>query len=490
MAAVFGPPAPLLSRSVVLNDPFDEEAFEDILPRAPGLRLLLETLPGAETRDLAFDLFCSFYKYVVKLLPTESIIPECRVHRDLLGRALGLREHEKLRAWTRLKPAETALATELVLDLLLNQPRPESAKPLEESAAPTEPTGEPEAEEVSTEHLREILRDAREDLEGAAELVAAWSSGPGEVTRLPPETKLHLMRTLVRNPRLRRIALLFGKYRRMGVRERDLKAVLASEEVVDYVRGGDVARALAGELANFAIPDREGLFYAKLVTHQLLIYELWQRHEKPRPVYVCLDNSGSMSGEKEVWAKASALALAHMALQHGRSVEIVLFGDAADPLRVISFETQDKGPARLEKVMDVASYFLGGGTDFQKPLNHVLEAIDAREDRKGNDVLFVSDGLCPLSEDFVRRFREAKARNDIRLTTVVIGGEPFSLAPISDSVHRLEDSLEAGDELAAQFATSFLERSSGGPLRRRTRPIADRAQPLVFDHFLPSSDEI
>jgi hypothetical protein len=71
----------------------------------------------------------------------------------------------------------------------------------------------------------------------------------------------------------------------------------------------------------------------------------------------------------------------------------------------------------------------------------------------------------------------------------VIGGEPFSLAPISDSVHRLEDSLEAGDELAAQFATSFLERSSGGPLRRRTRPIADRAQPLVFDHFLPSSDE-
>jgi uncharacterized protein with von Willebrand factor type A (vWA) domain len=179
-----------------------------------------------------------------------------------------------------------------------------------------------------------------------------------------------------------------------------------------------------------------------------------------------------------------------MALQHGRSVEIVLFGDAADPLRVISFETQDKGPARLEKVMDVASYFLGGGTDFQKPLDHVLEAIDAREDRKGNDVLFVSDGLCPLSEDFVRRFREAKTRNDIRLTTVVIGGEPFSLAPISDSVHRLEDSLEEGDELAAQFATSFLERSSGGTLRRRTRPIADRAQPLVFDHFLPSSDEI
>jgi hypothetical protein len=97
----------------------------------------------------------------------------------------------------------------------------------------------------------------------------------------------------------------------------------------------------------------------------------------------------------------------------------------------------------------------------------------------------VSDGLCPLSEDFVRRFREAKARNDIRLTTVVIGGEPFSLAPLSDSVYRLEDSLEERDKLAAQFAVTFLERTSGTPVPRKSRVVGDRSQPLVFDHFLP-----
>src|SRR5439155_678814 len=125
-------------------------------------------------------------------------------------------------------------------------------------------------------------------------------------------------------------------------------------------------------------------FYSKVVQHQLLVYELWQRHERPRPVYLCLDNSGSMSGEKEVWAKASALALAHMALQHGRSVEIVLFGDAADPLRLVPLDPRD-----------------------------------------------------------------------------------------------------AGDELAAQFASTFLERASGAGPRSRTRPRADRTQPLVFDHFLP-----
>ena len=487
--AVFGPQSPDRSRSVVVHDPFDREAFDEVLPRAPGLRLLLETAESPDAPDLAFDLFCSFYKYVVKLRPPDQVVEAVRRHRDLLGRALDLREHEKLRAWTKLKPVETALATELVFDLLSKEPRePAAAKELEADRSETE-DHEESAADVSTEELREILREAREDLEGAVELIAAWSAGPGEETRLPSEAKLHLMRNLVRNPRLRRIALLFGRYRRMGLSDRERKALLASEEVVDYIQGGDVARVLASELSNFAMAEREDLFYQKLVTRQLLLYELWERHPRPRPVHLCLDNSGSMSGEKEVWAKAAALALAHLALQHGRTVEIVLFGDAADPLRVVALRPEDKGPERLDKVVDVASYFLGGGTDFQKPLAHVLDSIRAAGKEAGNDVLFVTDGLCPIPEAFVAQFREAKARHDIRLTTVVIGGEAFSLAPLSDSVHRLDESLEWADELAAEFASSFLERAMPRRPRAPRRLGTDRSQPLVFDHFLPRADE-
>src|SRR5438132_7943709 len=473
MAAVFGPPGPTLSRSALVHDPFDREAFEEVLPRAPGLRLLLESSKDPGTKDLGFDLFCSFYKYFVKLLPADQVIEECRGHRDLLDRALGLREHEKLRAWTRLKSAETALATELVLDLLLNEPSAEPERARDQTPDAAESPAETTAADASTERLREVLRDVREDLEGAVELVAAWSAGPGEETRLPPELKLQLMRNLVRNPRLRRIARLFGLYRRMGLADREAKALLASEEVVDFVQGGEVARALAAELANFAMREREDLFYSKVVQHQLLTYELGQRHERPRPVYLCLDNSGSMSGEKEVWAKASALALAHMALQHGRSVEIILFGDAADPLRVVSLDPRDKGPIRLERVLDVASYFLGGGTDFQKPLSHVLDTILAAREASGNDVLFVTDGLCPLPEEFVRRFLEAKRRHNIRLTTVVIGGEAFSLAPISDSVHRLEDEPGVDEEGSRCHAITSLQRPRRLSMTLASLPASD-----------------
>src|SRR2546427_10004693 len=487
--AVFGPSGPAISRSAIVHDPFDEEAFEEILPKAAGLRLLLNESDLPLVNELAFDLFCSLYKYFVKLRSPAEITPEAQGNRNLLGRALDLREHEKLRAFTRLKPAETALATELVLDALLDEIARGPQTPDEPTGpqAPEDASSE-SAKRVTTQRLREVLKNAGEDLQSVTELVAAWSAGPGQETRLPAELKLRLMRDVIRTPRLRMIALLFGRYRRLGLRERTLPAMRASQEVVDFVQGGDVARALAGELSSFAMEEREDLFYAKVVPHSLLIYELWRREEEPRAVYLCIDNSGSMAGEKEVWAKASALALAHLALAENRPVEVVLFGDAADPLRVVSMRPEDNASTRLEKLLDVASYFLGGGTDFVEPLSHVLDALEAGH-HTGSDLLFVSDGLCPIPEDFIRRFREAKERYDLRMTAVLIGEEPFALSEISDTVHRLDEALQAGESLAAHFASAFLERGHepGRPVKMPLRP--GRATPLLFDHFLPSPDE-
>src|SRR3989441_7120326 len=323
--AVFGPSGPAISRSAIVHDPFDEEAFQAILPKATGLRLLLNESELTLANELAFDLFCSFYKYFIKLRSPAEIAPEAQGNRDLLGRALDLREHEKLRGFTKLKPTETALATELVLDALLQ----EMARGPQAPEAPTEPQepAEPSSESargVTTERLREVLKDAREDLQTVTELVAAWSAGAGQETRLPSELKLRLMRDIVRNPRLRMIARLFGRYRRLGLRERTLPALRASQEVVDFVQGGDVARALAGELSSFAMEEREDLFYSKVVTRSLLIYELWRREEEPRAVYLCIDSSGSMAGGKGGWAQAAAPAPTPLAVAGDRPVEVVL----------------------------------------------------------------------------------------------------------------------------------------------------------------------
>src|SRR5881628_2349098 len=98
--AVFGPPGRAISRSAIVHDPFDEEAFQEILPRATGLRLLLNESELPMANELAFDLFCSFYKYFVKLRSPAEVAPEAQGNRSLLGRALDLREHAKLRGFT------------------------------------------------------------------------------------------------------------------------------------------------------------------------------------------------------------------------------------------------------------------------------------------------------------------------------------------------------------------------------------------------------
>src|SRR2546426_8646485 len=303
---VFGPSGPVISRSAIVHDPFDEEAFEEILPKAAGLRLLLNESDLPLVNELAFDLFCSLYKYFAKLRSAAEIAPECQGHRDLLGRALELREHEKLRAFTRLKPAETALATELVLDALLQEiARVPSASEDAGAAEEARDSSSESVGSVTTQRLREVMKDAREDLQRVTELIAAWSSGPGQETRLPVELKLRLMRDVVRNPRLRMIALLFGRYRRLGPRERTLPAMRASQEVVDFVQGGDVARGLAGEVSSFAMEEREGLFYSKVVTHSLLIYELWRRGAGTRAQDLPLGQPRGLGGGKGGGGQAS-----------------------------------------------------------------------------------------------------------------------------------------------------------------------------------------
>ena len=186
--AVFGLPGPAISRSAIVHDPFDKEAFAEILPKATGLRLLLNESDLPMANDLAFDLFCSLYKYFVKLRSPAEIAPEAQGNRDLLGRALDLREHAKLRGFTKLKPTETALATELVLDALLQEmaQRPQAPEVPTEAQEPADASSE-SARGVTTERLREVLKDAREDLQTVTELVAAWSAGAGQETRLPSE---------------------------------------------------------------------------------------------------------------------------------------------------------------------------------------------------------------------------------------------------------------------------------------------------------------
>ena len=94
---------------------------------------------------------------------------------------------------------------------------------------------------------------------------------------------------------------------------------------------------------------------------------------------MAIDNSGSMSGEPEVWAKAVGLATAAIAREQKRSFYGIHFGSAYE---METFDFRDWDKVTVDQIIDYAEFFFGGGTDFMAPLSHALKLLQD-EEREG-----------------------------------------------------------------------------------------------------------
>jgi len=86
---------------------------------------------------------------------------------------------------------------------------------------------------------------------------------------------------------------------------------------------------------------------------------------------------------------------------------------------------KERYEVEMEKVMDLAEYFPGGGTDFEKPLDAALECLKNSRYKKG-DIVFITDGECQVGEDWAQRFRKEKDRLGFSLFSILIDVGPSS----------------------------------------------------------------
>ena len=129
------------------------------------------------------------------------------------------------------------------------------------------------------------------------------------------------------------------------------------------------------------------------------------------PVIVCEDGSGSMSGDKQMWAKAVTLSLAHYAKIQKRSFGWVHFGAKTTHLET---RVYSQGKLSAEAMLELAETFRNAsGTDFEKPLRKALEMI-RQEGLKKADICLITDGECEVSEEFLREFNSARKALDIK----------------------------------------------------------------------------
>lgn len=298
--------------------------------------------------------------------------------------------------------------------------------------------------------IRKATKEALEDVKETSEFLEQWGSDAGEIQNMPVEEKIRRASVLQNSDKMRQLAKLVGKFKRLALATQRTKISKASIEVCDVVRGSDLDRVLPTEFDNLAHPLMKLDFYKRLVEGNLLIYEKKGKEKVGKgPIIVCCDNSGSMEGKKEFWSKAVALALLEIAKLQKRNFVCIHFGAANEPLKVIVVLG---GKASFETAVMIGSYFLDGGTDFEKPLTEATNLIEKQEFKKA-DIVFITDGECLVSDEFLRKFKETKKEKAFKVISILVdmgSTTPTAVAEFSDDVQFVSEL--SGEEAGEIFA--------------------------------------
>ena len=104
-------------------------------------------------------------------------------------------------------------------------------------------------------------------------------------------------------------------------------------------------------------------------------------------------------------------------------------------------------------MLNAAETFLGGGTNFKCPLGEAIQLMDAGFENA--DIVFLTDGLCELPEDYLAKLHKEQAARKFTVTGILLdAGNPgmaFSLTPFCQKIYRISELTE--DEIVRGLVT-------------------------------------
>ena len=199
-------------------------------------------------------------------------------------------------------------------------------------------------------------------------------------------------------------------------------------EIYGYRTTKKPTEAIARELA---LPDE--LFYAKLVSNGLLARE--KVNVKEGSMYVLIDKSGSMGGQKKVWARAVALALFKLAQQKKRKYYLRFFDTKVYPEKPLE--------KPIEIIEHIARVISSGGTSIDTAIRTAINDIAMNKlSEKVNTIVLITDG-----EDEVTVTEDELKKHNIELISVMIQGNNETLKKISKQYLKARLDYQGGKQV-------------------------------------------
>jgi uncharacterized protein with von Willebrand factor type A (vWA) domain len=285
--------------------------------------------------------------------------------------------------------------------------------------------------EAENRFRKEAIKVAQ-DLDDAAQEAESWSLAIGSGYKSSPGRQIELGKHLAGNEKLKKLAQMVGRMKQHALALRRKIFERTNEELFEVGLGNEVSRLLPHELVTLHHPILRKDFTRRFIEGELLLYSLRGIEEKGKgPVVVCLDGSSSMMGDKEVWAKALTLTLLEIARRQRRLFRAICFSSADTPLQIFDLNPRERYEVEMDKVMELAEYFPGGGTDFETPLNAARECIQQSRFKRG-DIVFITDGECQVRPDWAEQFRADKEEMGFSLFSILIDVGSSSLGTLKE----------------------------------------------------------
>lgn len=477
---------------VIRSDKYDRHHYKQMKDVAPDLHsMAIKRWEDDPTWfDIVQDAYLGLYKADPKTREDKEMKPNYKLNWATMSRASSMKDWEHLRTYTELDKWAATMATiefgiklgELFDELKelmdaqqqMNNTDQRVQELLERGAEGEIDDAEgflDELEQALSDYedasgeldqqlaqnsdnirqgIRSATKDAKEQAANLEDMIEAFGTEPGSLTRMSAEARMELAQRIVQSQKLRELAEKVGRFVRLALGEQARKIVHGTDEVHDIVQGNDINRVIPSELMLLGHKKTRRLFYKRYAERELLEYELRGTERVARGAIICLiDSSGSMMGAKDTWARAIAIALLNIAAKQKRNFHAIIFSGPGDQLR---FDFP-KGVAKPSDVMDMAEAGFYGGTEVMEPINSAIDILEAQYTDAGSqkgDIVFISDGISAITDEWTDRFRNAKQDLAFRFYGCTIGFNSPLIDTLSDQVYSISE-LAHGTDTTEMF---------------------------------------
>lgn len=289
------------------------------------------------------------------------------------------------------------------------------------------------------------LNETGKQVQDVSDLCEAWGLGSGENCQVAFQNKKDAIERIRRSDKLKKFTDIIGKFKESAIVEQKKKAKHGAVEIKGVTTGDKIQDTLPSDRMNLCNETTKGDFYRRMSEHGLLQYSKESHKQKNKgPIIVCVDTSGSMQGDEEIWSKALTVGILEVAQMQKRDFACIIYSSHADKPIVIK-----KDEIAPQKIIDCAERFHNGGTSFEAPLNEALELIKDST-FKNADIVFITDGDCYVSDGFSRKFKQTKEEKDFRTLGVLVNMgrghvSDSSLKEFCDNITLVSDIADLND---------------------------------------------